>query len=290
MRRRADLLQRCIGIAVCLLLTPLSLIAHQDPLGDVHPSVQVENGNFVVYFQDNTAPSAASDADEQAPAAVFRVVYSPAGDLLAPRHRRPGANLDALHRWREAEIARLGDETIQVAGLGKRDTEPPSYSVSRGGGTETRRLPWPGNRPEYVHNVAATNDSLLVAAASADKLYLHQFSRYDTSRVDSVLIGEPEFIYMFPVASNVVVVNGRFWIGWIRWNRATKRYEAVLSTWSREMPEPAHTVFDQPADGNSHMALAVIGDRLCLAYHCVTGDELPSRSRIVTIFHRAQHP
>ena len=36
------------------LLAPERSAAHQDPVGDVHPAITVEDGKFVIWFSDNT--------------------------------------------------------------------------------------------------------------------------------------------------------------------------------------------------------------------------------------------
>ena len=63
---------------VWMLMAPFSF-AHQDPVGDVHPSVRVENGLFAVYFSNNMI----GDSNDRS---FFRAVYSSDGQLVAPRH------------------------------------------------------------------------------------------------------------------------------------------------------------------------------------------------------------
>src|SRR6187431_2597973 len=87
---------RRIGAAVIALSVIVGVaneaFAHSDPAGDVAPRVKVENGNFALYFVNNlpsrgwntTSPPPSFEDDP-----VFRVVYSPTGQVLAPRHRRP---------------------------------------------------------------------------------------------------------------------------------------------------------------------------------------------------------
>lgn len=272
-------------LIVCAVLTPINLTAHSDPSGDVHPKVQVENDNFAIYFNDNS--TSARSAEIEAPDTVYRVVYSPLGELLAPRHRGHDIDPETLGFSRDANVARVGDDVIEVTGLSNRAAEPAGYVLTRGSATEKRLLPWPADRPGGVESVVATTDALCVASAHGNKLYLHQFSRTDPTRFKSVVIGEPAFIYMFPIASNLIAVDGRFWIGWVRWNRAEKKHETVLSVWNETMAEPVHHVLHEPSDWNSHLSLAAIGQRLCLAYHCQTGDELDGKSRIVTVFRPA---
>ncbi|NOX99985.1 MAG: hypothetical protein GXP30_09680, partial [Verrucomicrobia bacterium] len=56
--------------------------AHQNPRGDVHPVVIIEAGNFAVYFNTN----AIEDRYFEGKRPIFRMLYSPEGRLLAPRH------------------------------------------------------------------------------------------------------------------------------------------------------------------------------------------------------------
>jgi hypothetical protein len=44
---------RILILIIVLLLLP-SAFGHEDPRGDVHPRIEVENGAFVVWFRNNT--------------------------------------------------------------------------------------------------------------------------------------------------------------------------------------------------------------------------------------------
>jgi hypothetical protein len=117
-------------------------------------------------------------------------------------------------------------------------------------------------------------------------LFLNHFDRRRFKLPDTVQITAPNtlsFIWTFPVVSNLVQVNERYCIAWPRYNRTASRYECVISTWKPGEKEPTEIIVDEPADWNSHLSLAAIGDRLCLAYHCLAGEN-PLRSKIIIVF------
>lgn len=259
------------------LIFPLTNQAHEDPRGDVHPVVQVENGNFAVYFRNK---STGDDPDHRR----FRTLYSPKGKLLAPRH--------AVEEWPERRRSihrrstRVGEEVIQV----ERGIQP-AYLVSREGNRQRHRLPWPDHSHiAVVHDVHADHKTITLAVTDVEyghdlSLILFHFDRYQFDPPKTVSLGHPATIYSFPVASNIVHAKGRYWIAWMR--REPGEHEAketVLSSWVPGETEATHLVMDTPSDWNSSLSLAASGDTLCLAYHCFFPEEW--RSRIITVFHR----
>ncbi len=261
-----------------LFLQSEMLQAHSDPLGDVYPNVAVEDGNFAIYFVNNQAKS--DDTGSQA----LRMVCSPEGALLSPRHAhgtRP--DLDEELGYPAKTEARVGEEKIvfERAKLGQ-----PGYALEKGGTRQSHRLPWPEDLKSTFEAGCADADAIGIASIRDEMLFLSHFDRHRFTLPQTVQVSEPKalpFIWDFPVVSNLVRANGRYYIAWPRFGTAAGKFECVLSTWKPGEDRPTEIVLDQPADWNSHLSLAAIGNRLCLAYHCLTGEYAPI-SKIITVF------
>lgn len=270
---------RAIAFLAAFALLPGSVGAHEDPRGDVHPQIWVENGNFAVYFRSNLEQR---EYDDFVPS--YRVVYSPQGKLLAPRHSvakipdAPGAD-----RWSLTATTREG-ESLSFARFSREYHGKPSYTVTQDGRARHYRLPWPNNvEISDLHAVTADEKSIMVAAtATGSKFSFYHFVRGRFLLPSVAEIGQPNTIYEFPVASNIVQAGGKFWIAWMRWNEEKQIVETVLSHWQPGVETVTSVALNSPGDGNSHLSLATNGDALCLAYHCLTANAW--HSQIVTWF------
>jgi hypothetical protein len=266
--------------------------AHQDPAGDTQPTVKVENGNFAIYFTNNLPRSDSNEYDSSGEAPVYRMVYSPTGRLLGPRSLCRGMSSEKLHAEGSMvynKTIELGDERVLFdAGLLKKSK--PSYLVERNGVREHRRLPWPDEvRIDYVASVHVETESLLMSATTPDHLLrLYYFDRNKFEPPASVVIGEPTYIYDFPGASNVILAAGRYWLVWVRWDRNTDKFQSVLSSWAPSEEKPREKILGAPADWNTSLSIAAIGDRLGIAYHCSLSADYPGRGQIITIFTEAK--
>jgi len=267
--------------AVALMSLPL--LGHQDPPGDLHPIVRVENGNFAIYFRNNTLGDEAPNVGERP---QFRVVHSATGELLAPRHRAPSqVEEERRSPGTYGAVLSVGDERLTFT----QDLlhERPSYLRTIDGRTERRRLAWPGDlKLNYVHDVIAEERSLVFAATlGRATLRLFHFSR-DTFDAPAIAeLGEATTIYDFPGASNLVYAGGRYWIGWMRVDRVAEAVVTVLTSW-KPGTNPVHTALNLPSDWNVNLSLAATNEHLCLAYHCGTGPRIPHATGIVTYFQK----
>ena len=271
------------------------VIAHSDPWGDIHPQVLVMNDKFAIDFNTSRA-----DQQETFTAArpVQRVIYTADGKLFAPRH--------PLHRDRSysemgpagiyGTSARLGDSTIIFQG---RQSGQPDYLLKSADGKFTRvRLPWPDHVSlSLLENVLVVPEGIAMTGKEGkdhspnDPLRFYWFAHESTGKPALLTIGPTACIYQFPVASNLAFAGGRFWLAYMR---PTKE-DLKLALWSWKPGDKAARVedLDSPADWNSDLSLAAIGDRLCLAYHCVNSREYPGNAEIVTVFRKAEssmHP
>jgi hypothetical protein len=263
-------------LTVCCVAT--QLFAHSDPIGDIYPNVKVERGNFVIEFKNNEADYLSADERESR---ILRMIHSAEGALLSPRHVLDGSrDLNETLGTAAKEEARLEGEILTVARDGS------TYSVAKSSREQVHHLPWPDDSKRVFQAVSADAESIGIAYVTNSMLFLSHFNRRRFTLAETVRITAPDtlpFIWDFPCVSNLVRVNGRYCIAWQRSVKTTSSYECVISTWKPGEPEPREIVLNEPADWNSHLSLAAIGDRLCLAYHCLA-DGYPARSRIITVF------
>jgi hypothetical protein len=256
--------------------------AHQDPWGDIHPIVLVENGNFAIYFQHSQPDAEQYSYTGELP--QFRVVYSKIGRLMAPRHPAPTQVAEERHApGIYGTVLRVGHEQLIFTQTLMR--ERPSYLELAHGRTERRRLAWPsGLKLNYVHDVHAVGRSLVFAATVGEAtLKLFHFSRdaFDAPAVAE--LGHAATIYDFPRASNLVYSGERYWIGWMRLDPKTEKTVTVLTSW-KPGEQPAHRELALPSDWNVELSLAENDGHLCLAYHCAAADT--GKSRIITHFQK----
>ncbi|HKP05144.1 MAG TPA: hypothetical protein VJU77_17475 [Chthoniobacterales bacterium] len=276
-------------LATLLFVFPVSLTAHRDLAGDVFPIVKVENGNFAIYFYNNARPSVDDNDIQGKNRPVFRIVYSPGGELLGPRARSDKFTAEALSNGSSMvydKTIRVGDETVFFENDLLR--AKPSYSFEKNGVRQHRRLPWPEKvEIDYVADALVDERSLALSVAlEKGKLAVYHFDRTKFEMPASVVIGEPTFIYDFPRASNLVRVEDRYWLGWIRYNREKDKLETILSDWKPGEEKAHDTLVDLPTTWNTEISLAAIGNDLCLAYAGPPADASAAQSRIVTLFRK----
>jgi hypothetical protein len=281
--------QRLPFLVLLLLGLPVTLTAHRDLSGDVFPDVKVENGTFAIYFYNNARHSADDNDILGRSMPVFRIVYSPGGELLGPRAPSRKFTSEALSQEGSMvydKTIRLLDETVFFENDLLR--AKPSYSFEKNGVRQHRRLPWPDDVAiDYVASALVDERSLALSVAlGKGKLAVYHFDRTKFEAPRSVVIGEPTFIYDFPRASNLVRVEDRYWLGWIRYNRETERLETVLSDWKPGEEKAHDTIVDSPSTWNTGLSLAAIGTDLCLAYAGPDAEPGVAQSRIITLFRK----
>ena len=269
-------------------LSASTLLAHSDPKGDVYPNVKVEGGNFVIDFENNVndfTDGIISDIGmDRKGRPLLRMIYSPGGVLLAPRHVQGTArDLDGTMGHAVKTRSRVGDETIEVALWSKGQL---AYTSERNGKTQLHRLAWPRDEERKFEAVSADANSICIAFISKSMLFLSHFDRHTFSLPQTVQVTPPEtlsFIWDFPVVSNLVRVGERYCIAWPRYDKVAEKFRCIISTWKPGEDQSKEIVLDEPADWNSHLSMAVIGTRLCLSYHSLAGEYQPI-SKIITVF------
>jgi hypothetical protein len=282
-------------VAGCLTFVPGSgglLHAHQDPRGDIHPQVVARDGKFEITFQ-TLLPDQVEDFSDEKP--QFRMIYTADGKLFAPRHeidrKRSHRATGPVGLYGRSQ--RLGDVSFYFpADQGGK----PSYVMKSGDGRLTRvRLPWPETVSlSLFEEMRVVADGIAITGKQGDQvpdggpLEFFWFPHDASTPPVSLTIGETACIYHFPVASNLAIAGGRFWLAFMR---PVEDDGLDLALWSWQPGEKQARVekLDSPAFWNSSLSLATIGDNLCLAYHWVDHEQpgLPY-AKILTVFHKAE--
>lgn len=277
----ARLIATFLGLCVFLAASATGH-AHSDPWGDIHPAVGVEKGCFSIYFTSQVPDEVESYTDQRA---ALRMVFSSEGTLLAPRHAVASAPSDrtqnvGLYGARipigESAIVFEDDQAVR-----------PGYLLEAPDGKLTRhRIPWPRDFRMTLDSVIAAADGLAMTGKEDEKILKLYWWPFGEDRPPTVaVIGVTATIYDFPVASNVVFAGGRFWVAFMK--PRGDLLQLALWSWKPGEGKGREEILDSPADWNSHLSLAAIGDQLCLAYHCATkGSHYDSR--IFTVFRKAR--
>lgn len=274
---------------VCVLLNLGTMAdAHSDPWGDIHPKVSVMDGKFSIVF-NSAQPGQPSDFTKKK--SVQQMIYTAEGKLFAPRHP-----LKRMRSHQESGPVGLYGREVRLDGStvifqANRD----GYLLKSPEGKITRvHLPWPKNVSlSLLEDVLVAPEGIAITGKEGSPspdggpLRFYWFAHDSTDAPAMLIIGATACIYQFPVASNVTFAGGRFWVAYMR---PTEKEELKLALWSWKPGDKEARVedLDSPADWNSHLSMAAIGDRLCLAYHCVTDHQYPGNARIVTVFRKAE--
>lgn len=269
--------------ACIFLLTTSTALCHQDPLGDIHPQVSVVDGRFSVVF-NTSIPDSPSDYLDSRP--VYRMIFEKDGTIFAPRHP-----LEKRRSHRETGPAGLygkaiplGDSTLY---FGETRGAPQSYVLRNNEGELRRiRLGWPEALTlQLLEDVTATSEGIaMTGKEDPEILKFYWFAHESVGEPQVLTIGPTACIYDFPVASNIAHAGGRYWVAYMR----PHGMELKLSLWSWKPGEEKGRVedLDSPADWNSRLSMAAIGDQLCLAYHWA--NNYPGVAKIVTVFRKAE--
>lgn len=286
---------RAIVVFASFLLLGLVEIAlaHSDPWGDIHPQVSVVDGKFSIVF-NSSQPEQRTDYSEAKP--VQQMIFNTDGTLFAPRH--------PLVRKRSHEEngpvgiygrrVRFGESTLIFEGD---QSGQPGYVLESPGGKLTRvRLPWPKTVSlSLFEDACVTPEGIAITGKTGtshrrdDPLMFYWFPHEETGAPTILNLGATACIYNFPVASNIAFAGGRFWVAYMRPTDDGKDLKLALWSWKPGEKDGRVEILDSPAFWNSHLSMAGIGDRLCLAYHCVVPDRTNNQNaRIVTVFRKAE--
>lgn len=263
--------------------------AHSDPWGDIHPRVQVMDGKFAIVF-NTSQPQRESDSQEAQP--LQRMIFTSDGKLFAPRHplklKRSHEEFGPISLYGRG--IRLGESTL----IFQRNQS--GYLLKSPDGKIMRvTLPWPKElEPELIDDVsvvakgiAMTGNNMDPTTGSGGPLKFYWFEHESTDGPIVLTIGPTACIYHFPVISNIVWAGGKFWVAYMR---PAEEGGMKLALWSWKPGEKEGKIEDlnSPADWNSTLSMAAIGNQLCLAYHCVADHDYPGIAKIETVFRKAR--
>lgn len=237
--------------------------AHEDPRGDVHPQVQVEDGKFVVYFKNNTEPkvevSTNSPDERTREEPIYKTVVSPDGKILAKRVPV------------ESEPSRFPEWMKRLL-----HGDPFGVAIDR---EKEPLLPaaWPdGKRPHDLEGITIQNNRLFFYfTGGKDESF--RIGAYDLDKkklLQSAIIGIPGRIYSFARASAVIARGNEAWIAWIE-ERNVKVEEGfyysdtqlVVSRWDLTENKVAHLPIRQTEGRNIYLSLNRLEDHLLVAWH-----------------------
>ncbi|RYE51784.1 MAG: hypothetical protein EOP21_00440 [Hyphomicrobiales bacterium] len=262
-----------LALALCVLAGPAH--GHEDPGGDVHPMVQVEDGKFVVYFRNNTEPKVdvrtggSGQSSKEEPR--YKTVLSPDGNVLEKRVTAPREPV----QYTPSNYPEWMGEAVYGDPFGlfnREENKKPLFPVE-----------WPGGkRPGDLNGRAVSGDLLFFHFTSGEDGSF-RFGAYDMIRkklLQSAVIGKPGRIYSFASASEVYPGDKEAWIAWIE-ERDVKRTsfpdgtadsyssdtQLVVSHWNLTENKVTHLPIRQTMGSNTSLSLNRIGDHLLVAWH-----------------------
>jgi hypothetical protein len=183
---------------------------------------------------------------------------------------------------------RVGDATVIFQG----DQEgKPGYLLRSADGKITPvALPWPKVVSlSLFEAVAVTAEGIAITGKeNRTDLKFYWFPFGSTASPTILNLGPTVCIYDFPVASNPVFAGGKFWVAFMGGDEEEGATKLFLWSWKSGEKEAKKEVLDSPGFWNSHLSMAAIGDRLCLAYHCETRENpMAPQAKIITVFRKA---
>lgn len=254
----------------------LGVMAHQDPRGDIHPEVRVEDGCFAIYFQTNAESDRFSYEKPH-----WRMLYAPDGTVQLPRHR---LSPSAEKKYEEAMAQ-------------------PEASVEQGKWRLTLRLPGGEERPlameladgavAHHSNVVGSLVGLLSSRTPKDEndaltLWLSWTDNKTFVPGGTVTLGQPASIYDFPCASRPVWAAQRWWIAWIRKtdhpNEPKRAWQTVLTCVDPRTRAVTHQTLNGQSHWNTGVSMKTTGGWLCIAWHASVEGDYPGKAKIVTEF------
>lgn len=276
-------------IAICLVLSLAalgSLRAHRDPSGDIHPTVVVQDGSFVICFGNNDA----FDMDQRP---MWKMSFTTDGKVILPRHRLSAEQRDEWQRRLHGEVS-WDVTTVKVEGQEK---ERAILREIVNGRKHSFPLPLESGAL-YAETTGKAGDEVGFAWSepqlTMEKDAVLKFSCVSLKTFApglTVEVGPVATIYEFPRVSNPVWAVGKWWIAWVRRNPADKAKEWSEITWQTVITsidpvtgQCVHDVRPELSHWNTSLSLKTAGGWLCAAWHASIDGSYPGRARIVTAF------
>ena len=278
-----------VWLGLCLL--PGVVLGHVYPMGEVHPSVVVENGNFSVYFYLVRRDGDSRDAGS--------MIFSPSGEVLVPKHLITDPKTQA---WMETRNGRdSGDESVKAFRMGIDESARSAFVLQTGkdGLGPQQPLPFDGPASAWVTSswvdpnaIAILWSETLVQGEEQEVLMkISWVDRSSFSLVATVDVGKPASIYDFPSASNLVWAEGKMWFAWVKeFQEEAKdlksRWKTILTSYDPVTKKIQHKELPQPSNWNTGISMRFLNGWLCLAWHCTKDGSYPGEAAIITAFEK----
>lgn len=250
-----------IAIILYAALFVAAAFGHEDPWGDVHPYIEVQGGEFVVWFRNTTRlPDGDGQGNYQKTTGILARVSTDGTKLLNRKEVEDMPPLRTHISYTEAEIdgarraaADWKDGAQDIGGFSKADGKL-FFHIS----------------PFHKKN-------------AAQPMYLGVYSLANKSMISWVSVGIPGRIYDFAVASKAIYSDGHLYLAWIEERDrktetvmggagtpvevVTSNTQIVLTKWEIGRLEAVHLPIRQTLGDNSHLDIAIKEDNLLIAWH-----------------------
>jgi len=273
-----------VWIGMCLL--PRLVLAHQDPTGEIHPRVFVENEAFSIYFR--------SVGKTRENVVDGKMIFDEKGQVLVPKHL-----VTATAKGEEWQDPRNG--TIMIPWT-RRNQQGRSVFVLR---TTTADLvkeqPLPLSAPFGADITSSWVDEKAIAVLWSEAvgegearvvlMKLSWIDRASFSVVATVEVGKPATIYDFPSASNLVWAEGKLWLAWVKELGKEDMEQSpisvtVLTCYDPHTKSLLHKELPQPSNWNTRISMGFLKGWLCLVWHCTKDGRYPGEAEIITAFEK----
>lgn len=257
------------------------VFAHMDPEGEVHPSVFVEDGKFVVYYRINKADGNGKTKSE------FCREYSASGKQL--KWTRRASIPDEIERKNRATQRRTdGAREYRI------DSSIWSVTVFEAGEeSEIHSLVWPEGRPpfEFHHDYAVAGGRIFILAypeaAQPDQrkiLTLYSFDTVHFRLIEATTFGGVAAIYHRPTASPLLPVGDRLVFAWMGTPEGASEPQFSFTVLDPLDLSRETTSLEGTYLWNTSISLAAIGNRVCIAWHDGDAYGKVRKAKIRTLF------
>ena len=257
-----------------MILTQFALlaIAHEDPEGDHEPNLKCTKSGFRLLF-NRTVPSKSHDA-------TIERIYDQSLEVLEERELSKTEVLDDTQHFRRWQIHYQDSWYF----LEKAIEHRPCVTVYRPNGEiEILRPNWPVN-VGYTAGFSIADDILVISCnengseegdptgfqpEDEGEFLMVAFSLKDLSHISTLRLGRPSRIYSFPVSSELISTNSKFYLGWVRHNpREAEKWEfdLVVSEWTPQDSTHKHHVVENYTSGNGGVSIDASANQVFLTF------------------------
>lgn len=252
-----------VAISVLITLWPPPLVAHMDPTGDIYPDVTARDNIFIIRFW-NTLDQV-----------VYERRVTEDGQVLVERDLASDPS-----SYTPYKNIRIVFEFVIAAGSSKYrffwNREKREYILeTRLGDASTNEtiLKLDGIPVSGVHDAQLFNGDvfLLVTSGGEERLRLVRFKLEHMGKCQSLDIGNPERISVFPITSQILKHRSKYYLLWLRSSTNSgagfPQSELVLTWWDPLTGQSQSRLVQENLNWNTCISAAVIGSSLLAAFH-----------------------